>query len=150
MARRERLPHRAKWLELRGLVLDGWRFAEAMRDGKKAGGRPAAVQTASGSGGGTTAEPSPRGHRDDAEGSSSRASSGSSKKSKEKRSRGKKDSRDQSPDAGIGGEIAAPLLASEPPDREWQPTRSVLQQGARETGVKVGDHTPGQGLRDLR
>eukprot|EP01052_Picozoa_sp_SAG31_P019417 SAG31_NODE_1413_length_8459_cov_7.720215_9_plen_286_part_00 len=29
---------------------------------------------------------------------------------------------------------------------EWTPTRSVLQQGARETGVKVGAHVPGQGL----
>ena len=32
--------------------------------------------------------------------------------------------------------------------REWQPTRSqLLSSGARETGVKVGDHQPGQGLR---
>ena len=32
-------------------------------------------------------------------------------------------------------------------ERSWQPTRSVLQQGARETGMKVGDHVPGQGLK---
>jgi hypothetical protein len=37
---------------------------------------------------------------------------------------------------------AEPLSA-----REWQPTRSaLLSSGARETGVKVGDHIPGQGL----
>jgi hypothetical protein len=46
---------------------------------------------------------------------------------------------------------SAPPLAAPPEEpREWQPTRSILQQGARETGVKVGGHVPGQGLVGLR
>ena len=41
--------------------------------------------------------------------------------------------------------------APAPETREWQPTRSVLQQGARETGVKgQTGHVPGQGLEGLR
>ena len=54
---------------------------------------------------------------------------------------------------GVSGAISTASASSGSPvtePRDWQPTRSVLQQGARETGVKVGDHQPGQGLRGLR
>ena len=46
-----------------------------------------------------------------------------------------------------GDHLLAAALVPEVEERVWQPTRSVLQQGARETGVKVGAHQPGQGLR---
>ena len=72
------------------------------------------------------------------------------KDNKEKRSSSSKEkspgkSQSKSEKRGVDDVEAAPVAATV--EREWQPTRSVLQQGARETGVKVGAHQPGQGLR---
>lgn len=45
--------------------------------------------------------------------------------------------------------IEASMLSYTAPaaSTEWKPARSMVQAGARETGVKVGAHQPGQGLR---
>ena len=67
----------------------------------------------------------------------------SCRSSSKEKSPGKSQSKSEK--RGVDDVEAAPVAATV--EREWQPTRSVLQQGARETGVKVGDHQPGQGLR---
>eukprot|EP01052_Picozoa_sp_SAG31_P013264 SAG31_NODE_794_length_12043_cov_7.416192_8_plen_388_part_00 len=149
---RDRLPHHTQWLELYGLVQDGWRFAEALRDGRRSTRQR--VQT---SDGGTEAQ-------QDGSNSGSGGSGSSKKKSKKDSwsSKSKKASKDKSTPASsipATADLHTPLQADSTTtnievggfggSREWKPTRSVLQAGARETGVKVGSHTPGQGLRGL-
>ena len=83
---------------------------------------------------------SPQGKRKD-KGRSSQAKSKASGKEKSGKERSAKARKEPVPPE------PPPPPAAVAAERSWQPTRSVLQQGARETGMKVGDHVPGQGLK---
>ena len=133
-------PHWQQWIELSGLVKDGIKFSQG---GGGPGGR--VHMRVDAEGGRQSGRQSGR-----EEGSPKGRSSASS----EKAGKGKKEKAKKAKNEKSGGksELKEPLSPAEPPappaavERVWKPTRSALQQGARETGVKVGDHVPGQGL----
>eukprot|EP01051_Picozoa_sp_SAG22_P000413 SAG22_NODE_11_length_35583_cov_107.128790_13_plen_238_part_00 len=151
-------PHAALWLELHGLVLDGVRLVAA---GGGGGGQPRAShggdETLLGrdSPSGSTHSKKGKEGKEGKEGKAGKAGKSGKEGSprKQRKNDKKKDYKDVGKDApppppaqeeaGAGGAGAK--------TREWQPTRSVLQQGARETGVKgqMG-HVPGQGLEGFR
>eukprot|EP01052_Picozoa_sp_SAG31_P027348 SAG31_NODE_2553_length_5503_cov_24.613064_5_plen_237_part_00 len=127
-------PHYGHWQECRSLVQDGIAFS-------RGGGMARARQSADPGlrNGVAASEPLV-------------ADEGGKKKDRGKEKGGKdrkeKRGKDRKEKEGNGVAEAAPLaVEAQPAQREWQPTRSLLAQGARETGVKVGDHQPGQGLR---
>jgi hypothetical protein len=132
---------------VKGLVDDGLAFAKGGGKGRRRG-----------AGGGEGAEKlveAEEGHRSRGDKGRSASSSKSGPKSKgDKRSSPASSKKDKSgkrasSTSRAGGTAVADAAAPAPAAQaqEWRPTRSVLQQGARETGVKVGEHVPGQGLR---
>eukprot|EP01052_Picozoa_sp_SAG31_P000553 SAG31_NODE_16_length_36206_cov_27.355728_22_plen_237_part_00 len=136
-------PHYLHWVEIHALCADGIAFA---RNGKR---------TRTNEGGGREAlavdnDLNDRMHKDESVRSttSSRTSSPPSESKRIKRNGTKdrhKEKRKARHQSRPKEESNLPTSAA-----EWQPTRSLLQQGARETGVKVTDHVPGQGLVGLR
>eukprot|EP01050_Picozoa_sp_SAG11_P000965 SAG11_NODE_38_length_21705_cov_24.667453_3_plen_264_part_00 len=94
---RERLPHKQSWLELYGLVQDGWRFAQAIRDNRSV----QKVPRRSASGG---AGDSSQGHRVTG-----------SKPSAEKTEKRRKKSSTSKPAKVSSSDIAAPLVDGRPP-----------------------------------
>jgi hypothetical protein len=136
--------HYTRWLELRALALDGVAFSRR------------GLQGGSWRGGGEGAEPllaaklaAAAGKRDKPDGQlgGGKGASPKMEKGKEKKAPKHAAKRADRPAPREAARGAPPSPPAAEPAREWQPTRSVLQQGARETGVKVGAHVPGQGLR---
>ena len=143
-------PHYRQWQELRGMVNDGLQLVKGGRPQAPSGYEHAAKGGAPKESTVRTAEASRKqGSRDGKRGDGEKRKSASPKKSRSS-SKSKHGSGGASGEAGQALAPAAPAVASAPEPRVWQPTRSVLQTGARETGVKVSDHQPGQGLVGLR
>ena len=134
-------PHAALWLELHGLVRDGVQLVAAGGGGgqpRASHGGDEALLGRDKTGGGTK------------KGKEEKVGKAGKEESPRKQSKKKKkDGKDAGNDAPPPAEEEA--VAGGVEIREWQPTRSVLQQGARETGVKgqMG-HVPGQGLEGFR
>ena len=119
-------PHHRHWMEVRALAVDGVEYAKArQRPGRPRTGTPPDKRESS---------------------SKARKDKGGQKGKKEVKVE-KKEKKTKTMGDGAGSLDAALVTAAITPaaEREWKPTRSVLQQGARETGVKVGGHVPGQG-----
>eukprot|EP01052_Picozoa_sp_SAG31_P010528 SAG31_NODE_579_length_13948_cov_5.599105_5_plen_325_part_00 len=130
-------PHYKRWMEIVSLVHDGIAFA---RNGDVRSRRESRVPRATNN---MHDELTPRAHH-------STASKNNGKKGRMKDGKSKKGKASDKEKANKAEQIDGPTqqIVIAPNVREWQPTRSVLlSSGARETGVKVSEHVPGQGLR---
>jgi hypothetical protein len=142
-------PHRHRWAELHGLVLDGMGWAQWRLLGRR--GRGGAGQYVPLTKGAAAREVNCGGRSASPRSSVKvKGESPGAKKKRRKGKAGKKLSRSRSEatedSGGEGGSWPSPAplathaAAAAPAGREWRPTRSMhLSSGARETGVKVAD-----------